>query len=156
MPLFRFVFSTITSPTCRPAAWHSPERNKANNIAKDALHALAFVLGDCSRKSKGHKKVEQRGQCGWRHYHWHPQHFEQLVSADTEATAFCHICVQTPWKGLLTCPYPFAGVQMARSIHCVWESSLNSLVWPVISGQKSADLEKCEPAIRNSLLTFAG
>lgn len=47
-----------------------------------------------------------------------------------------------PWKGRLTCPYPFIWVQMARGIHCVCESSLNSLVWPVISRPKAGRFGK--------------
>lgn len=134
---FFFVFSTINSPACRPTATHSAERSEANRTSQKTLCILSLLyLWDCSWKEQQTQTGEQWGQCGPRQYHWHPQHFEQLVSADTEATAFCHICVQTPWKGLLTCPYPFIGVQTARGILCVRESSLNSLVWPVISRPK--------------------
>lgn len=133
-----FCPPTTKSPF-RPTEQHLGERNGANRTSQKALCILSLLyLWDWSWKSNRHKmgNKEAGGWCGWRHYHWHPRHFEQLVSADTEATAFCHICVQTPWKGRLTCPYPFIGAQMARGIHCVWESSLNSLVWPVISRPK--------------------
>lgn len=120
-----------------PAAEPLVSERKWGEHRRSALHFSLLYLWDSSWKSNRHKMENKRAAARteapsltssalWttcQHRHW-------------SDCFLSHLCTKPPWKGRLTCPYPFIWVQMARGIHCVRESSLNSLVWPVISQPK--------------------
>lgn len=113
------------------------ERNEANVTSPKRSAFSAFVLVGLLLKKEQTQNGEQKGGSADGGTITDILGTLNNLSAQTLKRPLSVTFVyKPPWKGRLTCPYPFIWVQMARGIHCVRRSSLNSLVWPVISRPK--------------------
>lgn len=113
------------------------ERNEANVTSQKRCAFSAFVLVGLLLKEQQTQNGEQKGGGADGGTITDILGTLNNLSAQTLKRPLSVTFVyKPPWKGRLTFPYPFIWVQMARGIHCVHRSSLNSLVWPVIPRPK--------------------